>query len=64
MDKKLNAWETESFFCLAILPEGTDAVARILKRFLDYRQRKEEIINWMTSLGRKVEKEGKDEKNC
>jgi len=35
----LDALTVKRLFCLAILSEGTDVTARVLKRFLEYRDK-------------------------
>ena len=40
----LDSLTTERLFCLAILQEGTDVADRILTRFIDYRERKDEVL--------------------
>jgi hypothetical protein len=40
----LDAATVERFFCLAVLAEGTEVTERVLKRFLDYRNRKDEVL--------------------
>jgi len=40
----MTAREVEQLFCLALLGEGTDTTDRVLKRFIDYRERKDEVL--------------------
>ena len=42
--KDIDAITVERLMCLAIIQEGTDVTARILGRFLDYIERKDEVL--------------------
>ena len=40
----LDAKTVEKLFCLAVLQEGPDVTQRIMSRFIDYRERKDELM--------------------
>lgn len=40
----LDGVTVERLFCLALLQEGTDVTARVLKRFLEYREKPDEVL--------------------
>ena len=43
----LDARTVERFFCLALLQDGPDVTQRVLARFIDYRERKDEILAYL-----------------
>ena len=43
----LDARTVERFFCLALLQDGPEITQRVLARFIDYRERKDEILAYL-----------------
>lgn len=51
----LDALTVERLFCLAVLSEGTDVAARILKRFTSYCENKDEILAELGVIEKKMD---------
>ena len=50
----LDALDVERLFCLAILLEGTDVTARVLKRYTSYRENPDEILAELGVIEKKM----------
>ena len=46
----LDAKTVEKLFCLAVLPEGSDVTNRVMSRFINYREKSDEVLVFLDSI--------------